>query len=337
MTLPRKGEVHSRAMELVARSGDLAVLRDGRGTFTGRVNDSLVAQGRGIWSGSDLCYDGMWEDGTMNGQGKLVFADGWEYTGDMRNNRFHGEGTARCSRMMYTGTWADGFPEGHGIRVFADGWGYCGGFRRGKRHDHGVLCDAAARTRYVGAWKDDMRHGEGKAYHPNGYKQFGRWKEDIFVGGHGARTYRDGKLHYASGSCFTGSIDREGLPHMNNAVMRYSNGDTLIGDFCHGHPVGDGVYHRADNGAWFEGSFWVDPATSITHAVGTIVYPCSDAEGAPLRYDGECRYGRRHGRGTLWRVGGAVEKGEWADDARVDGAELFGAEFDDVRAFLAER
>ena len=55
-----------------------------------------------------------------------------------------------------------GQPHGYGHLTSASGDYYKGHFFKGKRHGNGVLVYAGTGEKYIGEWRDDLRHGQGE-------------------------------------------------------------------------------------------------------------------------------------------------------------------------------
>lgn len=57
---------------------------------------------------------------------------------------------------------------------------YRGGFVNGKKHGRGIITFSDGSS-YEGEWKEDQKHGEGRASVENNLL-YGMWEEDSFVG-----------------------------------------------------------------------------------------------------------------------------------------------------------
>lgn len=72
-------------------------------------------EGRMVWY--TVQYSGEFNDGVINGQGEMHWADGRRYKGE----------------------WIDGVQQGQGVMVWPDGRRYEGDWRAGKPHGYGKL------------------------------------------------------------------------------------------------------------------------------------------------------------------------------------------------------
>ena len=58
-------------------------------------------------------YQGVWENGTLNGFGKMHFEDGSFYEGNWQENIMSGNGICSLSNgYKYEGEWKNGRPDG---------------------------------------------------------------------------------------------------------------------------------------------------------------------------------------------------------------------------------
>lgn len=82
-------------------------------------------------------YDGEYNKGRFEGQGKYKFSTETVYDGSLDNGMFHGDGTLYFPNgSKYIAKWDEGFAQ-KGTYIFADGlkfeekdWDYCDGFDR---------------------------------------------------------------------------------------------------------------------------------------------------------------------------------------------------------------
>jgi len=100
------------------------------------------------------------------------------YTGDLKDCKPHGQGTAIWSNgQKYVGEWKDGEEHGHGTGYYANGQKYVGEWKDGEEHGHGTLTwpDGA---KYVGEFKDGDKHGNGTMTWPGGDRFVGEYRYD---------------------------------------------------------------------------------------------------------------------------------------------------------------
>ena len=95
---------------------------------------------------------------------------------------------------------ARGRPHGFGRATYGDGSTYEGDFRRGVRDGFGTLTlpasdddddEERARARYVGGWRDDVPHGDGRQISSDGCALEGTFSGGMPVGDV-VSTYADG-------------------------------------------------------------------------------------------------------------------------------------------------
>ncbi len=79
----------------------------------------------------------------------------------------------------------NGLKHGHGILTYAEdstGLSYDGEWKEDKLSGNGTLIWKNGQ-KYVGEFKDGLRHGEGILYSPNNeITNQGRWEKDSFIG-----------------------------------------------------------------------------------------------------------------------------------------------------------
>lgn len=111
------------------------------------------------------------------GKGKMTYASGNYYEGSWKDNKRNGHGVMHWlnTNEKYTGNWEDNFQSGFGTHIWLEANG-----------DNKLL-----RNRYVGFWKQGLRHGKGTFYYSNGSKYEGDWCEN-YKHGHGLFTFEDG-------------------------------------------------------------------------------------------------------------------------------------------------
>ena len=136
---------------------------------------------------------------------------------------------SKKTRSIYTSNSSDesgGIPlTGVDIDTESDGAKYVGEFKDGLRHGKGTFIFPDGR-KYVGEWKDNMLHGQGTFTYPDGGKYVGEFKDDMF---HGQGTFT------------------------------YSNGEKYVGEFKNHMHHGQGTFTSSDGfvlkGLWEEGEF----------------------------------------------------------------------------------
>ena len=89
-----------------------------KGNFN--YNDKFNGKGFYYWGRTNEKYEGEWYDGKMNGQGKMIYADGSIYDGMFYMNKKHGYGcykwkdTNEEKNKYYLGEWKNDAMNGNG-------------------------------------------------------------------------------------------------------------------------------------------------------------------------------------------------------------------------------
>mmetsp|Transcript_86766 Transcript_86766/g.169774 ORF Transcript_86766/g.169774 Transcript_86766/m.169774 type:complete len:179 (+) Transcript_86766:73-609(+) len=141
----------------------------------------------------------------MHGKGKVLFANGSTYEGELQNDMLNGYGvlTDTVAGSVYSGEFKDDMRHGQAVFSF-NGCKYEGEYKENKRHGKGKETDADGNIFdgqfengdfvrgkvfysnddiYVGEFKDDARHGQGKFIRFEDGEEFeGMWEDDVFKG-----------------------------------------------------------------------------------------------------------------------------------------------------------
>lgn len=105
-------------------------LEDGQGQFV-QTTDKVKTIFNGVYK------DGFRVKGNFELQ-NLLNGDGYKYSGDFSNGRFHGFGKLENSNYIYEGQFKNGLLEGKGKFKYTDGRMYDGDVLAGKPHGQGV-------------------------------------------------------------------------------------------------------------------------------------------------------------------------------------------------------
>lgn len=244
----RSGAGHEENSEEVYDGSFALDRRDGLGTQRNTRTGSL--------------YNGSWKAGCRCGAGSYYSATkDTTYEGVFLHDRLTGSGTATKggSLEQFSGLWLDGMEQGHGSLRLANGDTLRGVWHRGRpRPDANVEYtdaperDAICDSRYVGGWRDGVRHGVGTQVFRDGSVYEGAW-ENNEQHGHGRRTAVSGEsvecdwvrggiapncvatVRFADGSVYTGRVNVAGVPH-GAGVLAYPDGTVFQGRFT------DGIY-----------------------------------------------------------------------------------------------
>ena len=143
--------------------------------------------------------------------------------------------------------------------------------------------------RYVGEWKDDLRHGKGCQFYKSGAKYEGDWAHDLRHGlgilwGYQEKKYR----------------------------IKYS------GEWYEGIPNGVGT-HYDDEGNMYEGEWF----QGQKHGHGKMTYGSIAAGPSGDVYDGEWQDNLRHGKGTMTFKNNDVFEGHWVAGVRCGMGTMF--------------
>ncbi len=120
----------------------------GLGTYTfGQSGDIYYGEwkgglqhGLGSYTSKEYEYVGNWEEGWINGKGRITYANQDFYEGDFVENELYGQGYYQFHNgNSYEGEFVDGKFNGLGIFRFADGNVYEGEFEDGKIKGDGTL------------------------------------------------------------------------------------------------------------------------------------------------------------------------------------------------------
>ena len=247
-------------------------------TYTGEVDTAglLNGQGRLLWTNGEE-YSGDFKNGLFHGQGKYTAPGLYSHEGKYRNGLAHGPGTATyVSGEQYEGEFVNGDMDGQGTWTTLDGTVYSGEVRRGGlRHGQGELTLANG-DKYIGEFKDGMMHGTGRYTTAGGDIYEGDFVEDSFTG-QGSHTTADGRV-------YTGQFDA--WTAKGKGEMTDEEGNRWVGVFEYGFLTGEGTYTGAD-GSFYEGGFeynYYDGKGKYRDAAGNF-------------YEGEFSSGNKHGEG----------------------------------------
>lgn len=95
-----------------------------------------------------------------HGKGVLKFTDGAVYTGEFKDNLYHGKGhyiwgEGKWHKDEYYGDWKNDNRTGNGTYTYANGNKYEGEFLESLRHGKGKFFWSNTRNTYEGDWLDD--------------------------------------------------------------------------------------------------------------------------------------------------------------------------------------
>ena len=138
---------------------------------------------------------------------------------------------------------SEGNAQGQFIAEFSSGNKFVGEFKDNLKHGKGTFTWADG-TKYVGQYKDDLNSGQGTYTFANGDKYVGEYKEGL-RSGQGTYTYADGNKYV--GEWKNGVKSGQG-------TFTWASGDKYIGGYKDGKFNGQGTYiftdGRKDVGEW---------------------------------------------------------------------------------------
>jgi hypothetical protein len=153
--------------EKVLREGNFVTLAQGTRKsvskkYLKKDKINIVLHGQGIESWPNrIFYDGNFEYGVKEGEGKLEYFDG-RYEGHFSNDVFDGFGKFLFKNGdVYEGEWKNGIKHGDGILKAKNGSVYKGKFLDGERNGNGTMVWPDKRV-YDGQWRDGKKHGIAK-------------------------------------------------------------------------------------------------------------------------------------------------------------------------------
>ena len=186
--------------------------------------------------------------------GTYTFANGNEYVGEFKDDKYNGQGTfthlaenqwkgskddKRYPQQLitlaygnkYVGAFKDGKYNGQGIYTHANGTKYVGEYKDGKPNGQGTWTFGG--DIYVGGFKDDKWHGQGTYTLADGTKYVGEYKDDQRHG-QGIFTYPDGTKHV--GEWKDDKLNGQGAEYASNGPIT-KQGIWADGRFVRSVPV----------------------------------------------------------------------------------------------------
>ncbi|CAI2735157.1 unnamed protein product [Schistosoma spindalis] len=177
----------------------------------------LHGHGEFHWDETGLVYIGDFKENKITGCGKIIWPNKSEYIGDVVDGIRHGFGTYIDSNgLQYTGQWKNGKKQGknglgchawHILRVRTSQYSlpnvYDGQWANGKRNGLGTFHYPNG-SKYVGYWKDDLKHGKGTLILKDGR---------IFE-----RTFYEDRLIDANSDSLPSSVDQPSLERLDTRI-----------------------------------------------------------------------------------------------------------------------
>ena len=184
---------------------------------------------------------------TFSGHGKIVWAQGDVYVGDLVQGQRHGRGNMTWANgQNYDGDWVRDLATGQAKLRFANGNQFEGQVQDGIPQGTGTLRHASGDT-YTGQLNAGEPHGKGVYRWKNGQQFDGEWRNGSPNG--------EGKLKFATGNHYEGSVVN-GVPQGPGRLL-FASGDQFVGQLANGQPDGQGTFTwtngDAYTGQWLSG------------------------------------------------------------------------------------
>ncbi len=212
--------------------------------------------GKGQYTSKSFKYEGEFQDGLKQGQGKYQWENGDRYEGSFADDRPDGKGKYQFANGdTYEGEVKAGVIAGRGTYVTRSGDRIEGSFAGGLANGIGIYRFASG-DRYEGELSGGRLEGKGRYFAKNGDRI-----EAPFANG---RAQGKGTYHFSNGDRYEGDL-REGALS-GSGVYTYASGQKYEGEMRDGHPQGKGTFWFAD-GSRFEGEF----ENGLTKAKGSLV------------------------------------------------------------------
>lgn len=142
--------------------------------------------------GRSSYYEGEWFNGCRHGQGKMFYPSGNTYQGEWKNDMKHGHGAMYWLDLneYYIGSWMNDLQDGQGEHTWKE-----------EPPEMMARIQKQMCNRYIGGFKEGMRHGKGIFYYANGAKYQGEWEKN--------QKHGRGLFIFEDGSIYSGPFDRD--------------------------------------------------------------------------------------------------------------------------------
>ena len=187
--------------------------------------------------------------------------NGDSYMGEMKGDRYHGEGTF-CwhDGSYYKGSWKNGKQCGHGLYRWPNGFRYEGEWYNGTQQGEGTMYNNLGEVHYKGQWKGGKHNGQGTLYRSGRVEYEGEWKDSEY-NGQGTYNYTNGMKYvgqwrknerHGLGTLYTfkGEVRYEGEwkddEYNGQGTYHGEDGDTYVGQWKNGKRHGLGTYTGTD-------------------------------------------------------------------------------------------
>lgn len=223
------------------KSGYGELLLDNGAVYNGQWHQDLESYGS--FEGMGHKYMGYWRGKDMDIKGIYKNPDGKVYRGEIKNNKFVGEGEFIDKTQIIKGRFEDNMDlQENGRLSFMKGkiltseLEYEGHIREGKPHGYGTMNWLNTGEVYEGYWENGIMHGEGNLKMEDLSVYFGGFMYGKFDG--------DGQIVEADQSMIKGTF-KQGII-TGKGVYKYrpnnlEKREEYVGDFLNGKPHGFGT------------------------------------------------------------------------------------------------
>jgi hypothetical protein len=168
------GDHYSGAISLGRPYGHGTLAKSNGAVYEGNFYIGRL-HGMGEYSVGDITITSeQWRHGLLDGEGKIYWASGAKYEGEIQGTERHGNGVFTHSNgtTIESENWVQGHVIGYGTILWKKGGRYEGEMRgannRSYRHGTGTYTTANGTVYFSENWSDDKIYGEGKITRSNG-------------------------------------------------------------------------------------------------------------------------------------------------------------------------
>lgn len=213
--------------------------------YIGSWNLNELYHGYGILYKNNSKLEGLWENGILNGKGRIFHSNGDYFLGNFLNGMAKGNGTILHSNQIeYLGNWIDDYPNGNGKEIYSDGSTFEGVFINGhKTKGRFAWNDGCS---FEGDIDNDMLNGYGVYIWANNKKYEGEWVQGQMTG-KGKMLFEDGCVYI--GEFLNNQFEGQGQ-YIWNSKKYYQ------GNWKKGKQNGSGAYYKdgiLTEGIWSSG------------------------------------------------------------------------------------
>jgi len=186
------------------------------------------------------------EGNCVNGWGRATTSQGLEYTGQWKNHKPHGKGTATTltGNKISGDHWVDGKLRGYGVEIYKNGRKYEGQFKNTLYN--GIGTDSYPDgMKYVGEFKDGRQTGRGKLMFPDNTTIEAEFKN--------GRAHGKGRATFGNGSSYEGNFVDGHFSGRGRLV--FSDGNVYEGEFKNDEPHGEGIEYFPDGSVKHKGTW----------------------------------------------------------------------------------